>query len=177
MKALGISGSFCVCGGETMFNQMSIVSLDQPNSSFNHTELALPAPLVPVGGEANANGNANGVPSFETAMMLASSSSGGGGGSSSKSSSRRRPQRGDLKSVSSVATMVHDPGHVLLELDDVRIFVDGGYRIYRIRELLSMRRFVAPTSDTNVLYYHHFLLFREPWYNIQPPRVALDSRS
>lgn len=42
--ALGLaSGGFCVCGGPTMYNQLSIVSLDQPNNAFNHTELALPS--------------------------------------------------------------------------------------------------------------------------------------
>lgn len=33
---------FCVCGGNNMYNQFSIVSLDQPRDAFNHTELALP---------------------------------------------------------------------------------------------------------------------------------------
>lgn len=41
-EALGIAGGFCVCGGPTMYNQLSIVSLDQPKNAFNHTELALP---------------------------------------------------------------------------------------------------------------------------------------
>ena len=33
---------FCVCGGSNMYNQFSIVSLEQPRNAFNHTELALP---------------------------------------------------------------------------------------------------------------------------------------
>jgi hypothetical protein len=42
--ALGLAaGGFCVCGGPTMYNQLSIVSLDQPNNDYNHTELALPS--------------------------------------------------------------------------------------------------------------------------------------
>lgn len=40
---LGIAGKYGVCGGPTMYNQLSIVSLDQPKSAYNHTELALPA--------------------------------------------------------------------------------------------------------------------------------------
>lgn len=40
--ALGIAGGYGVCGGPTMYNQLSIVSLDQPKSAYNHTELALP---------------------------------------------------------------------------------------------------------------------------------------
>lgn len=42
--ALGLAaGGFCVCGGPTMYNQLSIVSLDQPQNAYNHTELALPS--------------------------------------------------------------------------------------------------------------------------------------
>jgi hypothetical protein len=41
--ALGLAGGFCVCGGASMYNQLSVVSLDQPNNAFNHTELALPS--------------------------------------------------------------------------------------------------------------------------------------
>jgi WD40 repeat protein len=48
--ALGIAGGFCVCGGPTMYNQLSIVSLDQPKNAYNHTELALPGLLVAGGG-------------------------------------------------------------------------------------------------------------------------------
>jgi hypothetical protein len=48
--ALGIAGGFCVCGGPTMYNQLSIVSLDQPKNAFNHTELALPGLLIAGGG-------------------------------------------------------------------------------------------------------------------------------
>ena len=40
--ALAIAGGYGVCGGPTMYNQLSIVSLDQPKSAYNHTELALP---------------------------------------------------------------------------------------------------------------------------------------
>jgi WD40 repeat protein len=40
--ALGIAGGYGICGGPTMYNQLSIVSLDNPKSIFNHTELALP---------------------------------------------------------------------------------------------------------------------------------------
>eukprot|EP00980_Cylindrotheca_fusiformis_P012907 scaffold3214_cov113-Cylindrotheca_fusiformis.AAC.4 len=49
--ALGVTaGGFCVCGGPTMYNQLSIVSLDQPKNAYNHTELALPSASVK-GGE------------------------------------------------------------------------------------------------------------------------------
>lgn len=41
-SALGVAGSLCICGGTVLFNQMSIVSLDQQSSAYNHTELALP---------------------------------------------------------------------------------------------------------------------------------------
>jgi WD40 repeat protein len=47
--ALGIAGGFCVCGGPTMYNQLSIVSLDNPKSAYNHTELALPGIGAPCG--------------------------------------------------------------------------------------------------------------------------------
>jgi len=40
--ALGIAGAYGVCGGPTMYNQFSIVSLDNPKSMYNHMELALP---------------------------------------------------------------------------------------------------------------------------------------
>lgn len=40
--ALGIAGGYGICGGPTMYNQLSIVSLDNPKSIYNHTELALP---------------------------------------------------------------------------------------------------------------------------------------
>eukprot|EP00934_Nitzschia_sp_Nitz4_P006937 Nitzschia sp. Nitz4//scaffold72_size95085//54707//58209//NITZ4_004764-RA/size95085-processed-gene-0.31-mRNA-1//-1//CDS//3329557387//6927//frame0 len=40
--ALGIVGDCGLCGGATMYNQFSIVSLSHPKASYNHTELALP---------------------------------------------------------------------------------------------------------------------------------------
>lgn len=41
--AVGIAGDLCICGGSDLYNQMSIVSLeDNHNLPFNHTELALP---------------------------------------------------------------------------------------------------------------------------------------
>ena len=57
--ALGIAGHFCVCGGPTMYNQLSIVSLDQPRNAFNHTELALPgaADASPSGGRRQRRGD------------------------------------------------------------------------------------------------------------------------
>ncbi|GKY95731.1 hypothetical protein MPSEU_000533900 [Mayamaea pseudoterrestris] len=40
---LGVAGGFCLCGGSDYhFNQMSIVSLEDVASDFNHTEIALP---------------------------------------------------------------------------------------------------------------------------------------
>lgn len=44
---LGVAGSFCICGGPDLFNQISVVNLDVDNlkSSFNHTEFALPGVL------------------------------------------------------------------------------------------------------------------------------------
>ena len=93
-----------------MYNQMSIVSLDQPGNTYNHTELALP-----VAPPSNLSS------SFEperckSEIEQASSSSRRGG--------NRRAQRGDLKQVKRVATMANDGSHVLLELDDVST-VDG----------------------------------------------------
>ena len=92
-SALGVAGGFCVCGGEMMYNQMSIVSLDHPDNLYNHTELALPA---------------------GTALAVGDDAS-----SPSNSRRRRRPQRGDLKQVKRVASVPRDASHVLLELDDV----------------------------------------------------------
>jgi WD40 repeat protein len=93
-SALGVAGGFCVCGGEMMYNQMSIVSLDHPDNLYNHTELALPA------AERDAPALA-----FDDAA--------------SRLNRRRRPQRGDLKQVNNVASVPGDASHVLLELDDV----------------------------------------------------------
>jgi hypothetical protein len=41
---LAVAGGLCLCGGAHMFNQMSLVSLNVDNlqSPYNHTELALP---------------------------------------------------------------------------------------------------------------------------------------
>ena len=97
--ALGIAGGYGVCGGPTMYNQFSIVSLDNPKSIYNHTELALP-----VGGDQPLPQQAN------------SSSSGWGGGSGGG-----RQRRGDLKQVVNVATLPNDSNHALLELDDVSV--------------------------------------------------------
>jgi WD40 repeat protein len=89
--SLGIAGGYGVCGGPTMYNQLSIVSLDQPKSAYNHTELALPG-----------------------AAQAATSSLSTMGG-------RGRQRRGDLKQLVNVATLPNDSNHALLELDDVRI--------------------------------------------------------
>ncbi|KAL3936477.1 MAG: hypothetical protein SGBAC_008215 [Bacillariaceae sp.] len=92
--ALGLAASgFCVCGGPTMYNQLSIVSLDEPKNAYNHTELALP------GGDEDTFGGAGG----------------------SRRSSSRRQRRGDLKQVAHVASPPEgdaNAGQVLLELDD-----------------------------------------------------------
>ena len=96
--ALGIAGSFCVCGGESMFNQLSIVSLDQPKNAYNHTELALPT-----GSSTSAN-----------------SSDGQAAENTSYSSSRRFQRRGEMKAIVNAATLrTKDSSHyALLELDD-----------------------------------------------------------
>jgi WD40 repeat protein len=93
-SALGVAGGFCVCGGEMMYNQMSIVRLDQPDNLYNHTELALPA-----------------VEGADSALAFDDAPS--------RSNRRRRPQRGDLKQVTNVASVPRDASHVLLELDNV----------------------------------------------------------
>ena len=98
--ALGIAGGYGVCGGPTMYNQLSIVSLDNPKSIYNHTELALP-----VGGDQ--------LLSPHQASSSSSSCWGGGG------SGGGRQRRGDLKQVVNVATLPNDSNHALLELDDV----------------------------------------------------------
>ena len=93
---LAIAGSkFCICGGDGMYNQMSIVSLEQAQSVYNHTELELPV--------ADTESSSIGTPAKDTPST----------------SRRRRPQRGDLKQVVSVASMSSDASHVMLELDDV----------------------------------------------------------
>jgi hypothetical protein len=98
-STLGVAGGFCLNGGSELYNQMSIVSLDVENlqSLYNHTELALPS-------SASANNDGAG--------------SGSGSGNTGMVSSRRRQQRGDLKSIVSVAGPVLDAGQVLLELSD-----------------------------------------------------------
>ena len=93
---LAIAGSkFCICGGDGMYNQMSIVSLDHAQSVYNHTELELP------------------VADSESSLI------GTVAGDTPSSSRRRRPQRGDLKQLANVASMSSDASHVMLELDDV----------------------------------------------------------
>lgn len=91
--ALGIAGSLCVCGGDSMYNQLSIVSLDQPKNAYNHTELALPT----------------GTPTLEQSNLADSGFSG-----------RRFQRRGEMKAIVNVATMrAEDASHyALLELDD-----------------------------------------------------------
>eukprot|EP00977_Amphora_coffeiformis_P016589 scaffold5169_cov172-Amphora_coffeaeformis.AAC.20 len=41
---LAVAGGLCICGGDSMYNQMSLVSLNVDNllSEYNHTEMALP---------------------------------------------------------------------------------------------------------------------------------------
>ena len=98
-NTLGVCGGFSVCcGGSTQYNQMSIVPLDVANlqTAYNHTELALP--LGGLGGAAGVGG-------------------------SSMLRTNRRQQRGELKSVVAVAGMAMDPGYVLLEVCDVRLFL------------------------------------------------------
>lgn len=87
-STLGVAGGFCLNGGAELYNQMSIVSLDVDDlqSPYNHTELALPGVV--------------------------------GDSSSLATGSRRRQQRGDLKSIVSVAGMELDAGQALLELSD-----------------------------------------------------------
>ncbi|KAG7362053.1 hypothetical protein IV203_025719 [Nitzschia inconspicua] len=92
--ALGIAGGFCVCGGDSMYNELSIVKLDQPNNAYNHTELALPTTAT-AGSEASS-------PTFGVPSLMSS----------------RRQRRGEMKAVVNVATSPHDSGHALLELDD-----------------------------------------------------------
>lgn len=99
--ALGIAGGFCVCGGESMYNQLSIVSLDQPKNAYNHTELALPSGTTPVGEAGSSGGGSSGE------IMASFSSS-------------RRQRRGEMRAVVSVAASPQDSSHALLELDDVR---------------------------------------------------------
>jgi WD40 repeat protein len=89
---LGLAGGFCVCGGDSMYNELSIVSLDQPNNAYNHTELALPT------------------------------SGSGGSSSPTMGTSSRRQRRGEMKAVVSVAAPPQDSSHALLELDDVGTF-------------------------------------------------------
>lgn len=91
-SALGIAGGFCVCGGDSMYNELSIVSLEQPNNAYNHTELALP----------KAPANVAPSPTFGL-----------------PSSASRRQRRGEMKAVVNVATSPQDASHALLELDDV----------------------------------------------------------
>ena len=52
---LAVTGGFCICGGSSMYNQMSLVSLNVDNllSEYNHTEMALPGVTPsPVGGSS-----------------------------------------------------------------------------------------------------------------------------
>ena len=92
-STLGVYGQFAFAGGAEMYNQMSVVNLDVEDvlSLYNVTELALPG----VGEDP-----------FDAL---------GTGGRRSRSG---RQQRGDLKSVTSVAGLESDAGHVLLELSD-----------------------------------------------------------
>ena len=92
-STLGVYGQFAFAGGAEMYNQMSVVNLDVEDvlSLYNVTELALPG----VGEDP-----------FDAF---------GAGGRRSRSG---RQQRGDLKSVISVAGLESDAGHVLLELSD-----------------------------------------------------------
>lgn len=92
-SALGVAGSFCVCGGgPTMYNQLSVVSLDQPKTAYNHTELELPT-----------------VAGSGTSMP--------GGGTGSGRASRGRGGN-CLRQVVNVAVSTEEPHHALLELDD-----------------------------------------------------------
>lgn len=120
-SALGVAGSFAICGGTVYFNQMLIVSLDNSSSSpYNHTELALPGGAAPL----------------ETSTTQFSSSS------------RRRQPRGDWKYLVRVATMVDDTtttdqsnrdSVVLLELSD------GSVAVYRQP---PQGRFVVKSATT-----------------------------
>jgi hypothetical protein len=94
--ALGIAGGFCVCGGDSMYNELSIVSLDQPKNEYNHTELALPS------------GGSSGATSTMDPAVPGSYSS-------------RRQRRGEMKAVVNVAAAPNDSSHALLELDDVSL--------------------------------------------------------
>jgi len=92
-NALSVCGSYVFSGGDSMYNKMGVMFLDVEDiqSQFNHTELALP----------NADG------------AVESSSFG------RRAARSGRQQRGDLKSVVRVSGLDKDAHHVLLELSDV----------------------------------------------------------
>lgn len=113
-----------------MYNQMSMVSLEQPESMFNHTELALP-----VVGDTEA---------CKTSSVTTQSSS----------SRRRRPQRGDLKQVVRAATMVNDASHVLLELDDVSIVEKKAFSWFCFFHIVSFCFSVSNRTESIVALHN-----------------------
>mmetsp|Transcript_5028 Transcript_5028/g.10634 ORF Transcript_5028/g.10634 Transcript_5028/m.10634 type:complete len:1031 (+) Transcript_5028:134-3226(+) len=92
-STLGVYGPYAFAGGPDMYNQMSVVNLDVDDvlTPYNHTELALP-----------------GVSEDPFEAF----------GAAGRRSRSGRQQRGELKSVVSVAGLESDAGHVLLELSD-----------------------------------------------------------
>ena len=92
-STLGVYGPYAFAGGPDMYNQMSVVNLDVEDvlTPYNHTELALP-----------------GVSEDPFEAF----------GAAGRRSRSGRQQRGELKSVVSVAGLESDAGHVLLELSD-----------------------------------------------------------
>lgn len=133
-NALSVCGSYVFSGGDSMYNKMGVMFLDVEDiqSQFNHTELALP--------------NANGVvenPSF---------------GRSARSG---RQQRGDLKSVVRVAGLDKDADHVILELSDVSI-TKKSRRPSLLKIFLTLHFFLpnsnlwctTVTKEINHLWHH-----------------------
>jgi len=94
-NALGVCGAYVFSGGDSMYNKMGVMYLDVDDiqSQFNHTELALP----------NVSDSAESLSFLDTGRRTARTG---------------RQQRGDLKSVVKVAGLSNDAHHVLLELSD-----------------------------------------------------------
>jgi len=102
-NALGVFGPFVFSGGDTMYHKMGVMFLDVEDiqSPFNHTELALP----------NGNGGEDSVGSGTGSCNQWS-------GGMRRGARSGRQQRGDLRSVVSVAGDSSDAANVILELSD-----------------------------------------------------------
>lgn len=124
-NALSVCGSYVFSGGDSMYNKMGVMFLDVEDiqSQFNHTELALP--------------NANGV--VENSSFGRRSARGG------------RQQRGDLKSVVRVSGLDKDAHHVLLELSDVSTTAMTSDR-NQSRLFLTFHSFLTHLQQTLVHY-------------------------